>query len=84
MSDAPQHFTKIRFLLPNGRVVEGRGEEWIAAILQVLPPAVQQQVFAAVERKMVAYETPGHYILQAEGFDLKSVINDLGASKRPS
>jgi hypothetical protein len=53
--------------LPNGEEVTGRTEEWLAAILLVLTDDQRAVVMDRIRRKMVAYQTPGSYLLQAEG-----------------
>lgn len=52
--------------LKNGREVQARTEEWVAALIALLPPAHQAVVMDRVEKKIVGYSTPGSYVLKAE------------------
>ena len=58
---------RIRIRLQNGKEVEARTEEWVAAIVAMLPPAQQQALCERVEKKLIGYSTPGSHILHAEG-----------------
>lgn len=42
-------------------------EEWVAALIALLPPEHQALVCDRVEKKLIAYSTPGSHILHAEG-----------------
>ena len=54
----------------NGRVIEGSDQEWIAAIIQNLPPDLAERVLKTVEDRIVAYRRPGSHILHAEPFHI--------------
>lgn len=56
----------IRIRLKNGREVQARTEEWVAAIIALMPPEVQAAVCDRVEKKIIGYSTPGSFILHAE------------------
>lgn len=57
---------KIKFQLQNGHYVEAPVEEWVAALVAELPPEYKARVFQRVDNKLVAYSTPGNYVLRAE------------------
>jgi hypothetical protein len=42
-------------------------EEWVAALVAMLPPQHQQALCERVEKKLIWHQTPGSYILHAEG-----------------
>jgi hypothetical protein len=63
----------INIKLQNGLEVQGRTEEWLVAILRVLTPQQRDQVFASVAGKVIAYQTPGSYILHAEPGSLSAL-----------
>lgn len=58
---------KLKVRLPNGEEVEARTEEWLAALIVMLPPPQREALCDRVRRKMVAYSTPGSHVLHAEG-----------------
>lgn len=58
---------KLKVRLENGSEVEARTEEWLAALVVMLPKAQRDALCDRVAKKMVAYSTPGNYILHAEG-----------------
>lgn len=57
----------ICFKLQNGEELSARTEEWVAAIIATLPADQKAAVFDRVNRKLVAYSTPGSHVLCAEG-----------------
>jgi hypothetical protein len=58
---------KLCIKLENGREVEARTEEWLAALIVILPKEQRAALIERVEKKLVAYSTPGSHILHAEG-----------------
>lgn len=52
--------------LKNGHEVTAKTEEWLAAIITSLPPEHLEAVAMRVEQRLVAYSTPGNYVLHAE------------------
>lgn len=58
---------KLRVRMENGSEVEARTEEWLAALVVMLPKEQRDALCERVAKKMVAYSTPGNYILHAEG-----------------
>lgn len=58
---------RIAIRLQNGRQVEAPIEEWVAALIALLPPQHQAMVCDRVEKKIIAHSTPGSHILYAEG-----------------
>lgn len=57
---------KLCVRLPSGEEITARTEEWLAALIVMLPPAERQALCDRVAKKMVAYSTPGSHILHAE------------------
>lgn len=62
---------RLRIILENGEEVTARTEEWVAALVQMLPPSTRQALCDRVRRQMVAYQTPGSHVLEAEGANLQ-------------
>ena len=67
--------------IKNGRPVKGSVEDWIASIVQNLPPEMATRVFKSVENKIVAYQRPGSHVLHAEPIELGAQITSLGGDK---
>ena len=57
----------LRIRLRNGEELQAPTEEWVAALVLLLDPVSQARLFEVMRRKNVAYSTPGHYRLEAEG-----------------
>lgn len=64
--------TKLAIGLPNQEVVTAEIFEWITALLLELPPQYREKVFNRVKRGKVFYQTPGSYVIQAEGLKIGS------------
>ena len=58
---------KLKVRMPNGEEIEARTEEWLAALIVMLPPPQREALCNRVRKKLVAYSTPGSHILHAEG-----------------
>ena len=58
---------RLKVRLENGEEIEARTEEWLAALIVMLPPPQRDALCERVRKKLVAYSTPGSYILHAEG-----------------
>jgi len=58
---------KLKVRMPNGEEIEARTEEWLAALIVMLPPPQREALCDRVRKKLVAYSTPGSHILHAEG-----------------
>jgi len=52
--------------LEDGREVTAPTEEWLAALVAMLPRPQRDALFERMERKLIGYKTPGNYILRAE------------------
>lgn len=51
--------------LDNGRQIEAPLAEWVAAIITTLPKAQREALVEKVDKRVVAYQTPGSHILRA-------------------
>lgn len=60
--------------LANNEKIEARLEVWLAAILLELPPHVSARVFERIRKGNVFYQTPGGYLLKAEGATLSELM----------
>lgn len=58
---------KLRVRLENGEEIEARTEEWLAALVVMLPREQREALCERVRKKVVAYSTPGSHVLRAEG-----------------
>lgn len=58
---------KLKVRMENGEEMEARTEEWLAALIVMLPPAQRAVLCDRVRKKLIAYSTPGSHILHAEG-----------------
>lgn len=55
--------------MPSGETVKAPTEEWVAALIVMLPAHERRALCERIAKKVIAYETPGSYILRAEGID---------------
>lgn len=56
-------------LMPSGERVTAPTEEWLAALIVMLPEEQRTALVARIQKKIVGYSTPGSHILRAEGLD---------------
>jgi hypothetical protein len=57
----------LRIRLQNNEEIAARTEEWLAAILLELPEQYRNRIYERIRKKNVFYQTPGSYLLHAEG-----------------
>jgi len=70
MSDERPHpLRRLCIRLPNGEEVTAPTEEWVAALIVMLPEPARQAIFERVRKKIIGYTTPGSYVLRAEGLE---------------
>ncbi|MDQ5870613.1 MAG: hypothetical protein M3547_00185 [Acidobacteriota bacterium] len=55
--------------MPSGETITARTEEWLAALIVMLPEDQRRALCERVTKKIVGYSTPGSHILRAEGLD---------------
>jgi hypothetical protein len=64
----------LKIRLANNEEIEARLEVWVSAILAEIPRETSARVFERVRKGNIFYQTPGGYLLKAEGATLSALL----------